>query len=97
MNLNLMSFPSVRPIQNPDFYPKVEVGGCSLIIFKDKNTPIIIKYQEIGAEIMRHFSQARFPVFRMNNFCCEFNYTVETLFKQLGILSNKLSESLNGF
>ena len=44
MNLNLMSFPSIRPLQNSDFYPKIEVGGCSLIISKDENTPIIIKY-----------------------------------------------------
>lgn len=56
MNLNLMSFPSVCIFQNPNFYPKIEVGDCSLIIFKEKNIPIQIKHPEIVAEIGSHFS-----------------------------------------
>lgn len=67
MNLNLMSFPSVRPFQNPNFYPKIEVGGCSLIIFKDENTPIIIKYQEMVAEIALHFSKTELLTFKKSN------------------------------
>lgn len=103
MNLNLISFPSVHPFQNPNFYPEKVDGSHPIVVFKDENTSIIIKCPEMIAEIVPHFFQVKFPVFGKNNLrfynfiSCEFSYTVETLFKQLGILSNKQLEQLKKF
>lgn len=67
MNLNLIFLSLALPIRDLNFYPEKVDGSHPLIVFKDENTPIIIKYPEVTAEILPYFSSTVLSVLGKNN------------------------------